>query len=61
MLSNLEKTKIRVECFEQIEKIISELAIKHSLQISDDEYIEDMNKYRYKIYIDIYNLIDKAF
>lgn len=61
MLTNLEKTKIRVECFEQVEKLISELMINQSLEISNDEYIEDMNRYRHKIYTDIYNLIDNAF
>ena len=61
MLTNLEKTKIRVECFEQIEKLISEMMVNQALEISDNEYIEDMNKYRHKIYTDIYNLIDNAF
>ena len=61
MLTNLEKTKIRVECFERVEKIISELLINQSLEISNDDFIEEMNRYRYKIYTDIYNLIDSAF
>lgn len=61
MLTNLEKTKIRVECFERVEKLISEMMINQSLEISNDEYIEDMNRYRHKIYTDIYNLIDNAF
>lgn len=61
MLTNLEKTKIRVECFEQVEKLISEMMVNQALEISDNEYIEDMNRYRHKIYTDIYNLIDNAF
>lgn len=61
MLTNLEKTKIRVECFEQVEKLISEMMVNQALEIPDNEYIEDMNRYRHKIYTDIYNLIDNAF